>query len=74
MRVTGGLSQTFGWLVGTGPGAGMGLIILFCGFAAALVGLLGYFVPAIHEAEALLPDHDQLAKAEPNADSNALPA
>jgi DHA3 family macrolide efflux protein-like MFS transporter len=74
MRVAGGLSQTFGWLVGTGPGAGMGLIIFFCGFAAALVGLAGYFVPAIHNAESLLPDHDQLAQAESNTDTNALPA
>jgi MFS transporter, DHA3 family, macrolide efflux protein len=25
------LASTFGWLVGTGPGAGMGLLIIFCG-------------------------------------------
>lgn len=68
MRVTGsGLSQTFGWLTGTGPGAGMGLIIIFCGLITILVGLAGYFIPAVHNVEAVLPDHDELTKAEPEA-------
>ena len=64
-RAQTGLPATFAWLVGTGPGAGMGLLIVFCGVAAAVVGLLGYFVPAIYNAETILPDHDALAKAEP---------
>jgi MFS family permease len=68
MRVTSsGLSQTFGWLTGTGPGAGMGLIIIFCGLVTILVGLAGYFIPAVHNVEAVLPDHDELTKAEPEA-------
>ncbi len=64
MRTSGMLSQTFGGLVGTGPGAGMGLILVFCGLAAALVGLTGYFIPAVRNAEDLLPDHDTLKAAE----------
>jgi MFS transporter, DHA3 family, macrolide efflux protein len=64
MRGGGILAQTFGGLVGTGPGAGMGLILVFCGIAAALVGLTGYFIPAIRNAEDLLPDHDTLKDAE----------
>ena len=64
MRVTSSLSQTFGWLVGTGPGAGMGLIIFFCGFGGILAGLAGYFIPAIHNAETILLDHDELPKTE----------
>lgn len=64
-RAQTGLPATFAWLVGTGPGAGMGLLIVICGFASALVGLLGYFFPAIYNAEAILPDHDSLARAEP---------
>jgi len=56
------LASTFGWLVGTGPGAGMGLLFVFCGIAAGFVGLSGYFIPAIRNAEDLLPDHDQLEK------------
>jgi MFS transporter, DHA3 family, macrolide efflux protein len=64
MRGDGMLSQTFGVLVGTGPGAGMGLILVFCSLAAALVGLTGYFIPAIRNAEDLLTDHDTLKDAE----------
>jgi hypothetical protein len=58
MRVGGPLVETFGWLVGSGPGAGMGLIFVGAGLAAMLVGLGGYAVRAVREAEALLPDHD----------------
>ena len=73
MRVsTSSLSQTFSWIVGIGPGSGMGLIMVFCGIAAGSVGLIGYFIPAIHNAEEILPDHDKLKKVEP--ESEALPA
>ncbi|MBX3037124.1 MAG: MFS transporter [Anaerolineales bacterium] len=65
MRIDSTLSQTFGWLVGTGEGAGMALIIFFCGVFSVLVGVAGYFVPAIYKAETMLPDHDELKKAEP---------
>lgn len=61
---TSGLSQIFGSLFGSGPGAGMSLLIFFCGFACMLVGISGYFVPAIREAESILPDHDELPVAE----------
>ena len=57
-----GLPATFAWLVGTGSGSGMGLLIVFCGILAVFVGLAGYFVPAIYHAETILPDHDALAK------------
>ncbi len=58
------LSESFGWLVGTGPGAGMSLLMFFCGFGAILAGMAGYFIPAIHNAETILPDHDELPKAD----------
>ena len=64
-RAQTGLPAAFAWLVGTGPGAGMGLLIVLCGLASAVVGLMGYFIPAIYDAESILPDHDALAKAEP---------
>jgi MFS family permease len=60
-----GLPAAFSWLVGTGPGSGMGLLIVFCGLVGVSVGVAGYFVPAIYNAETILPDHDTLAKAEP---------
>ncbi len=52
------LAQTFGWLVGSGTGAGMALLIVFSGLAAAFAGLSGYFIRVIREAEDILPDHD----------------
>lgn len=60
-----GLPAAFAWLVGTGTGAGMGLLIVFCGAAAALVGMAGYLIPPILHAETLLPDHEALPAAEP---------
>ncbi|MCC7118182.1 MAG: MFS transporter [Anaerolineales bacterium] len=60
MRASTALSRTFDFLVGTGPGAGMSLLIFFCGFVTIFIGLSGYFIPAIRDAEALLPDYEPL--------------
>jgi MFS family permease len=58
---TGGvLVDTFGWLVGTGPGSGFGLLILLCGIGATLVGLTGYLIPSIRNVDKLLPDFRRL--------------
>ncbi len=58
------LAKVFNPIFGTGPGAGMGLLMCFSGLVASSVGLMGYFVPNIRNAENILPDHDQLEKAE----------
>lgn len=63
LRTAGGMATAFGWLVGSGPGAGMGLLIIFCGLCGALAGTAGYFISAIVNAETILPDHDQAALA-----------
>ena len=55
-----GMAQSFGWLVGVGPGAGMALILIATAIGATLVGLAGYLFTPIREAETLLPDHDAL--------------
>jgi len=60
MLTVNSFSQAFNGLVGTGPGAGMGLLTVFCCLACAMVGVAGYFVPAIRDVESNLPDHDQL--------------
>jgi MFS family permease len=65
MKVQGaGLTPIFGSAFGSGPGSGMALLFFFCGLGAFLVGLTGYFIPVIHNAENILPDHDTLSAAE----------
>jgi MFS transporter, DHA3 family, macrolide efflux protein len=59
MMPEGRLADTFGWLVGTGPGAGMGLLMILTGLMGVVVGLSGYFFPAVWNAESLLPDHSE---------------
>ena len=65
MREGGSLVGTFSWLVGSGPGAGMALIVIVAGVLSGTVGLLGYLFPAVRNAENLLPDHKQDAVSEP---------
>lgn len=63
MRTEGGLARLLGRLVGTGPGAGMSLIMVFFGVCTILTLLAGYLVPHIRNMEQILPDHDQLREA-----------
>jgi MFS transporter, DHA3 family, macrolide efflux protein len=55
----GALAGSLGWLVGTGAGSGMALIILISGAGAALVGLGAYTFRHIRDVEDILPDHQQ---------------
>jgi len=64
MQTSNNFSQFFSGLVGTGPGAGMGLLTVICSLVCVFVGLSGYYIPAIRDLEDILPDHDQLQKAE----------
>lgn len=59
MRSEGGLARLLGGLVGTGPGAGMSLIMIFFGLCTILVLLSGYLAPHIRNMDEILPDHDQ---------------
>jgi len=54
----GSLATTFGPILGTGKGAGIGFVIAIGGIIAILVGLTGYLVKPIREIETLLPDHE----------------
>ncbi|HJQ13961.1 MAG TPA: hypothetical protein VJ830_04360, partial [Anaerolineales bacterium] len=60
MGTGGTLVTTFGWLVGTGPGSGFGLVILLCGIGGTLIGLAGYLIPSIRNIDVLLPDFRRL--------------
>jgi MFS family permease len=61
MQPGGSLAATFGRLVGTGDGAGMALILVLSGLAAAMAGVGGYAVRVVRDAEDILPDYDTLA-------------
>jgi hypothetical protein len=63
MKTHSGLANMFGGLFGMGPGAGMGLLFFFCSLGVILVGVTGYFIRPVLNAESILPDHDQLKKA-----------
>ncbi len=57
MQTGGTLVDTFGSLVGVGPGAGMALIFVITSVMGVGVGLAGYAFPVVRNAEDLLPDH-----------------
>jgi len=44
----------------------MSLLIVICGVGGFLVGLAGYFIPAIRNAESVLPDYDANLVTEPS--------
>jgi DHA3 family macrolide efflux protein-like MFS transporter len=57
MMPGGSLAELFGWLVGTGPGAGISLMFAFVGALGVLIALGGYAIPVIRNLEDILPDH-----------------
>lgn len=57
------LATTLGGLIGTGPGRGMALLFIIGGILACLIGLGGYTIRILREADTLLPDHDTLPSA-----------
>ncbi|HET9911040.1 MAG TPA: MFS transporter [Anaerolineales bacterium] len=60
MSTGGALVNTFGWLVGTGPGSGFGLLILLCGVGGTFIGIAGYFTSSIRDVDQLLPDFQRV--------------
>jgi hypothetical protein len=60
MQSASGLADIFGPVFGTGPGAGMGLLVAFAGIGTMLAGIVGFFIPAIRNVEDILPDHDEV--------------
>jgi uncharacterized membrane protein YidH (DUF202 family) len=47
----------FGGWVGSGPGAGMALLLLLAGVAAAVIAAFGYSRREVRQVEELIPDH-----------------
>jgi hypothetical protein len=71
MQGGGAMAALFGPLVGTGPGAGMGLMVALSGVFGAAVGIFGYLVPAVRNVEQILPDFDAPAGAQPSSPAEA---
>jgi MFS family permease len=65
MQPGGAWAPYFGPLVGTGPGAGMGLILVLVGLLGASAGIIGYSTATIRNAESILPDHDTFGATAP---------
>lgn len=55
----------FAWLVGTGPGAGMSLLLVLAGLCGVATGVTARLSHSIRDIESSLPDHDQATGATP---------
>ncbi len=64
MQAQTGLANTFGWLVGNGPGSGMSVQFIISGLLYISVVAFAWFIPSVRNVEVLLPDHDELKKVE----------
>lgn len=67
MQPNGALAETFGWLVGTGAGAGMALMFVLAGVLGVLVGIVALLYKPVRDIETLLPDHEARASDEKQA-------
>ncbi|RPI24579.1 MAG: MFS transporter [Chloroflexota bacterium] len=52
------LTPLLGGVLGTGPGAGMAVLLVICGLLSAAVAVWGYLAQPVREIETILPDHD----------------
>lgn len=73
MRSGGALAKVFGPLVGTGPGTGMALMLVFGGFFAAVAAFGAYAYRPLRTVESTLPDHDE-TPADPESAAAVEPA
>lgn len=63
MAPGGKLGPLLGGFLGSGPGAGMALMLVIAGGLGILIGLGGYLFPLIRDVEEILPDHEMVAEA-----------
>lgn len=71
MRDGTGLGAVFAPIVGTGTGAGMGLLIFLTGVLLVGASLIAMTSAAVRNVEALIPDHGQDAVAPPAASASS---
>jgi len=58
------LAKLFGWLTGTGPGAGMALIMLISGALIVVIAIVTFLTPRVRNVETILPDFDKIKSPE----------
>jgi MFS family permease len=58
MRSGSPTASALGHIVGIGPGAGMGLMLVLAALLRIAISLGGYAFPAVRNVETLIPDHD----------------
>ena len=63
LRDGGSWVPALGWLVGSGPGAGIGAMFLFTALGGCLISASGYLFAATRNVEDDLPDHDEVPAA-----------
>lgn len=67
MAEGGSLTPVFGNLVGTGPGAGMSLLIFLAAIIGVMVPSLSYAIPAFRNVEDIVPDNDRVSPELPSS-------
>lgn len=67
MRDGTGIGAVFAPIVGTGSGAGMGLLMVISGVLVVLVAGVAMFTPAVRDVEAIIPDHAAPESPQPTA-------
>jgi predicted MFS family arabinose efflux permease len=65
MAAGGSLVGVFGWLVGTGPGAGMALMFACTAILGTAVSVSGYLFQAVRHVEDELPDYEVVSTPRP---------
>ena len=63
MQPDGELAPLFGWLVGTGDGAGIGLMLVTAAILSAIAAISCYAFPVVRDIETILPDFDEAQPA-----------
>jgi len=72
MSAGGYLVPIFGRFVGTGPGAGMSLLILFAAILGMIVPSLSYAIPTFRNVEDIIPDNE-ISSSNEMETTNILP-
>lgn len=62
LAANGSLAPFFGWVVGTGPGAGMALLILLAAILGIIVPSVSYAIPVFRNVEDIVPDSDVVGR------------